>query len=46
MQARAAPGSSSTSWPSMVTVPLVAEMYPVRMFIVVDLPAPLGPSRP
>ena len=28
------------------TLPSVAERHPVRMFMVVDFPAPLGPSRP
>ena len=39
-------GSSRISWPEMVTVPSVAERYPVTMFIVVDFPAPLGPRKP
>ena len=32
--------------PSTFTLPDVAERQPVIMFMVVDLPAPLGPSSP
>ena len=39
-------GSLIMSYPFIVTVPSVAPMYPVRIFIVVDFPAPLRPSKP
>src|SRR5262245_48088631 len=39
-------GFESTSSPSSVTCPEVASSRPARIFISVDLPAPLGPSRP
>ena len=29
-----------------MTEPLVAERYPVMIFMVVDLPAPFGPRKP
>ena len=34
------------SYPSTVTVPAVAGIYPVTTRIVVVLPAPLGPKNP
>ena len=46
MQRFAAFGSVKMSCPSTVTLPDVAEMYPVMMFIVVDFPAPFGPRKP
>ena len=46
MHALACIGSAAMSCPSTFTVPAVADRYPVMMFMVVDLPAPLGPSRP
>jgi len=43
---RACSGRSTTSWPTRVAVPLVGAIVVVSIPIVVDLPAPLGPSRP
>src|SRR5271165_3943799 len=34
------------SWPQMIAVPEVGATKPVIIFIVVDLPAPLGPRKP
>src|SRR5438094_7153696 len=34
------------SWPQITAVPLVGARKPVIIFIVVDLPAPLGPRNP
>src|SRR5579859_6439349 len=34
------------SWPQMIAVPAVGARKPVGIFIVVDLPAPLGPRNP
>src|SRR5438045_4926232 len=42
----AASGSASMSWPQITAVPLVGARKPVIIFIVVDLPAPLGPRNP
>ena len=39
-------GSSRMFFPDTVTSPDVADRYPVMMFIVVVLPAPLGPKKP
>jgi uncharacterized Zn-finger protein len=39
-------GCSSMSKPQIVTLPPVFTTSPARMLISVDLPAPLGPSRP
>jgi hypothetical protein len=39
-------GLASMSKPQMLADPLVLLTRPARMLIVVDLPAPLGPSRP
>ncbi len=46
MQALAASESACTSWPQTRTVPEVGARKPVIIFIVVDLPAPLGPRNP
>ena len=46
MAARASRGRWSMSRPQMVTVPEVFRVRPARMLMKVDLPAPLGPSRP
>src|SRR5438132_3297552 len=46
LTARAAIGSAATSNPPTRAVPLVGATVVVRMPIVVDLPAPLGPSKP
>ena len=46
MQALAASGALSTSWPQTRTVPEVGARKPVIIFIVVDLPAPFGPRKP
>ena len=43
---RAAIGSSATSKPATRAVPPVGAMVVVSMPMVVDLPAPFGPSRP
>ena len=43
---RAPRGSAATSNPSSSAVPLVGARVVVSMPIVVDLPAPFGPSRP
>ena len=42
----AASGSRATSKPPTLAVPADAVTKPERMWIVVDLPAPLGPSNP
>ena len=42
----ASSGSRSISCPAIRTVPDVADRYPVMIFMVVDLPAPLGPKNP
>src|SRR6059058_3409616 len=34
------------SWPQITAVPAVGARNPVIIFIVVDLPAPLGPRKP
>src|SRR5579863_2627361 len=34
------------SWPQTIAVPAVGARNPVIIFIVVDLPAPLGPRKP
>src|SRR3981081_3595773 len=34
------------SWPQIIAVPAVGARNPVIIFIVVDLPAPLGPRKP
>ena len=39
-------GSSKISKPSILTVPELAEIAPVKIFMVVLLPAPLGPKKP
>ena len=39
-------GRLTTSWPASSAVPLVGTIVVVSIPIVVDLPAPLGPSRP
>src|SRR3569833_2116434 len=39
-------GLATTSKPSTVAVPAVGRRKPVIIFIVVDLPAPLGPRKP
>ena len=44
--ARLRAGASTTSWPASAAVPLVGAIVVVSIPIVVDLPAPLGPSRP
>ena len=43
---RAFRDSSTISNPAIEAVPLVGGINPVRIFIVVDLPAPLGPKNP
>ena len=43
---RAASGCFATSKPASLAVPLVGEIVVVSIPIVVDLPAPFGPSRP
>src|SRR5215472_1889561 len=42
----AATGSVVMSWPQTIAVPPVGARKPVIIFIVVDLPAPLGPRNP
>src|SRR5262245_31769674 len=42
----AATGSASTSCPATRTAPALGVRNPVTIFIVVDLPAPLGPRKP
>ncbi|MNN57305.1 hypothetical protein D3C81_1722880 [compost metagenome] len=44
-QRLSAEGSRSRSWPNTLTVPLVLFTRVERMPMVVDLPAPLGPSK-
>ncbi len=39
-------GSSRISTPFISAFPDVEEMYPVSIFMVVDLPAPFGPRKP
>ena len=39
-------GFSKTSKPATLTDPVVGAMNPVMIFIVVVLPAPLGPRKP
>jgi hypothetical protein len=34
------------SVPSITALPAELEIYPVRMFMVVDFPAPFGPRKP
>src|SRR5262245_15784048 len=46
MSRLAARGCCSTSFPHTLTLPAVGERKPVIIFIVVDLPAPLGPRKP
>ena len=46
MAARASRGRSSMSRPQIFTVPELFFVRPARMLMKVDLPAPLGPSRP
>ena len=46
MAARASRGRSSMSRPQIETLPVVFLVRPARMLMKVDLPAPLGPSRP
>lgn len=46
MRRLASLGESKMSYPSIRTVPSVADRQPVMMFMVVDLPAPLGPRKP
>ena len=46
MAARASRGRTSISRPQTVTLPLVLLTRPAMMLMKVDLPAPLGPSRP
>src|ERR1041385_746440 len=46
MQDFAASGADCTSWPQTRTVPEVGARKPVIIFMVVDLPAPLGPRKP
>ena len=46
MAAFTATGSVATSWPLTRTAPLVGSRKPVIIFMVVDLPAPLGPRKP
>ena len=41
-----ASGSRRTSKPSTVAVPAVGSSTPHSMRMIVDLPLPLGPSRP
>ena len=43
---RAGIGERCTSWPSTLTLPPLGASRPLMQPIVVDLPAPLGPSRP
>jgi hypothetical protein len=45
MAARTASGSRATSWPAICTWPPSAPIRVDRMWMVVVLPAPLGPSR-
>ena len=45
-EARAASGSRTTSYPARRAVPRVGLTVVVSIPIVVDLPAPLGPSSP
>ena len=46
MAARDWRGFTSWSKPQIVTLPAVLRTRPARMLMVVDLPAPFGPSRP
>src|ERR1700744_6108964 len=46
MQALASTGAFSMSWPQTETCPVVGEMKPAIMRMVVDLPAPLAPRKP
>ncbi len=46
MAARASRGVASMSRPQIFTVPEDLRQSPARMLMKVDLPAPLGPSRP
>src|SRR5690242_6274603 len=46
MLRRTASASTTTSCPTTRAVPLVARDRVVRIFVVVDLPAPFGPSSP
>ena len=46
MRRLASLGESKMSYPSILTVPSVADRQPVMMFTGVDLPAPLGPRNP
>ena len=39
-------GKSATLMPQIFAVPLSGSRKPVSIFIVVDLPAPLGPRNP
>jgi len=46
MDCRAAIVSCSISWPKIVAIPEVGLDTPVKMRMVVVLPAPLGPKKP
>ena len=46
MRRLTASGSEATGKPQMETCPEVAGRYPVRILMVVDLPAPFGPRNP
>jgi hypothetical protein len=46
LRARAASGSVASSWPASLAVPPVGRIVVVSIPIVVDFPAPFGPSRP
>jgi len=46
MDCRAVMVSCVISWPKMVAVPEVGREIPVKMRMVVVLPAPLGPKNP
>ena len=46
MARRQASGSATRSCPAMRAVPEVGARKPARIFMVVDLPAPLGPRKP
>ena len=46
MRWRTSSGRLTTSNPSTDAVPLVGRLSVVRIFSVVDFPAPLGPSKP
>ena len=46
MARRTLPGCLTTSYPATYASPASGRESVVRIFTVVDLPAPLGPSRP